>query len=299
MAVVLLVRFGELALKSRFVRRQLRDRLVGNIQDMFASEGLECVTEADEARIYVHTANEARARSILARVFGIVSVSPATETRTDTESLQTLVLAQAEKTSLAGKAFALRVRRVGSHPFTSLDLAKRIGAADPGLAAAIVDAAVERLGRIDILVNNAAVTTKMAPFETLAREVFEETLAVNVTAPFLATQAAARHMIAAGRGGRIVNIGSVHARVSAPGAAAYEASKGGILALTAASAVAMPFTSARPALSAARRASGTVMPARVVSWATSSRSCSGMIVSTSVLSEAQFTSRRELRHAGR
>jgi len=129
MAVVLLVRFGELALKSRFVRRQLRDRLVGNIQDMFASEGLECVTEADEARIYVHTANEARARSILARVFGIVSVSPATETRTDTESLQTLVLAQAEKTSLAGKAFALRVRRVGSHPFTSLDLAKRIGAA--------------------------------------------------------------------------------------------------------------------------------------------------------------------------
>lgn len=112
-------------------------------------------------------------------------------------------------------------------------------AADPGLAAATVDAAVERLGRIDILVNNAAVTTKMAPFETLARDVFEETLAVNLTAPFLATQAAARHMITSGRGGRIINIGSVHARVSAPGAAAYEASKGGILALTAASAVAL------------------------------------------------------------
>jgi 3-oxoacyl-[acyl-carrier protein] reductase len=110
-------------------------------------------------------------------------------------------------------------------------------AADPGLAAGVVDAAVARLGRIDILVNNAAVTTKMAPFESLSREVFEETLAVNVTAPFLASQAAARHMIAGGRGGRIINIGSVHARVSAPGAAAYETSKGGILALTAASAV--------------------------------------------------------------
>ena len=91
-------------------------------------------------------------------------------------------------------------------------------AEDPGLAALLVDAAVARLGRVDILVNNAAVTTKMAPFETLGREIFEETLAVNVTAPFLATQAAARHMIAAGRGGRIINIGSVHARVSAPGA---------------------------------------------------------------------------------
>lgn len=112
-------------------------------------------------------------------------------------------------------------------------------AADAGLAAAVVDAAVERLGRIDILVNNAAVTTKMEAFESLSRDLFEETLAVNLTAPFLATQAAARHMVAAGRGGRIVNIGSVHARVSAPGAAAYEASKGGILALTAASAISL------------------------------------------------------------
>jgi 3-oxoacyl-[acyl-carrier protein] reductase len=110
-------------------------------------------------------------------------------------------------------------------------------AADPGLAAEVVDAAVERLGRIDILVNNAAVTTKMGAFESFSREVFEETLAVNVTAPFLATQAAARHMIAAGRGGRVINIGSAHARVSAPGAVAYETSKGGIVALTTASAI--------------------------------------------------------------
>jgi 3-oxoacyl-[acyl-carrier protein] reductase len=110
---------------------------------------------------------------------------------------------------------------------------------DPGLAAAIVDAAIERFGRIDILVNNAAVTTKMAPFEALSRELFEETLAVNVTSPFLATQAAARHMAAAGRGGRIINIGSVHGLVSAPGSAAYEASKGAIHALTRASAVSL------------------------------------------------------------
>jgi NAD(P)-dependent dehydrogenase (short-subunit alcohol dehydrogenase family) len=110
---------------------------------------------------------------------------------------------------------------------------------DPGLAVEVVDAANERLGQVDILVNNAAVTTKMAPFDSLSRELFEETLAVNVTGPFLAIQAAARHMRAAGRGGRIINIGSVHARVSAPGAAAYETSKGAILALTAASAVSL------------------------------------------------------------
>src|SRR5207247_1188426 len=50
--MVLLVRFGEIALKSRFVRRQLRDRLVANIQDLFAAEGVECITDSDAARGY-------------------------------------------------------------------------------------------------------------------------------------------------------------------------------------------------------------------------------------------------------
>jgi len=112
-------------------------------------------------------------------------------------------------------------------------------AADPARAAAIVDAAAERLGQVDLLVNNAAITAGNGPFDILSRELFEEILAVNLVAPFLATQAAARHMIAAGRGGRVINVGSVHARVSAPGYAAYEASKGGIVSLTAASAIAL------------------------------------------------------------
>ena len=120
-----------------------------------------------------------------------------------------------------------------------VEILKADFAADPSRSAAVVDAAVERLGRIDILVNNAAVTTLTAPFETLSREVFDETLAVNLVAPFLATQAAARHMTLAGRGGRIINIGSVHARMAAPGYAAYEASKAGIVALTASSAIAL------------------------------------------------------------
>jgi NAD(P)-dependent dehydrogenase (short-subunit alcohol dehydrogenase family) len=112
-------------------------------------------------------------------------------------------------------------------------------AADPGLAGGLVDTAVARLGRIDILVNNAALTSGLAPLESLDRALFEETLAVNLVAPFLAIQAAAGHMIAGGRGGRIVNIGSVHGRVVAPGFAAYEASKAGIASLTASAAIAL------------------------------------------------------------
>ncbi len=108
---------------------------------------------------------------------------------------------------------------------------------DPGTAAEVVDAAQEEFGRIDILVNNAAVTTKSEPFEAHSRETLEEVLDVNVVAPFLAAQAAARHMIRNGRGGRIINIGSVHARQSAPGYSAYEASKGAIATLTASMAI--------------------------------------------------------------
>ena len=110
-------------------------------------------------------------------------------------------------------------------------------ASDPGTAADVVDAAQAELGRMDILVNNAAVTTVLEPFETHSRELLEEVLDVNVVAPFLATQAAARHMIRNGRGGRIINIGSVHARTSAPGYSAYEASKGAIATLTASMAI--------------------------------------------------------------
>ncbi|HYM38817.1 MAG TPA: THUMP domain-containing protein [Thermoplasmata archaeon] len=128
--MVLLVRFGEIALKSRYVRRQLRDRLVANIQDLFAAEGVECVTEADEARVYVSVDDPARARRILGRVFGIVSISPATEGHGDLGTLTRLAVDEARSAGLqAGVTFAVRPRRVGSHPFTSQDVAREIGGA--------------------------------------------------------------------------------------------------------------------------------------------------------------------------
>lgn len=108
---------------------------------------------------------------------------------------------------------------------------------DPSAAARVVDDAATALGRVDIVVNNAAIVTSRSDFDTLDQSLFERVLAVNVTAPFLASQAAARHMVRQGEGGRIVNIGSVHARQSAPRQTAYEVSKGAIHALTYSSAI--------------------------------------------------------------
>jgi NAD(P)-dependent dehydrogenase (short-subunit alcohol dehydrogenase family) len=118
-----------------------------------------------------------------------------------------------------------------------VEVAQADFAADPWAAATVVDAAAERLGRLDILVNNAAVTTRLEPLETMARGLWEETMGVNVAAPFAAIQAAAQHMIRGGHGGRVVNIGSVHGRQAAPQHVAYETSKGAIAALTFSAAV--------------------------------------------------------------
>jgi 3-oxoacyl-[acyl-carrier protein] reductase len=104
--------------------------------------------------------------------------------------------------------------------------------ADSAGPAALVDAvndAASALGRLDILVNNAA-SFLVGPIEQLTAEDIEETIAVNVRAPFLASQAAIRHM---GSGGRIINIGSNMAvRAAFPGFSLYSMSKTALAGLT-------------------------------------------------------------------
>jgi 3-oxoacyl-[acyl-carrier protein] reductase len=94
----------------------------------------------------------------------------------------------------------------------------------------LFDAVVAEHGRLDILVNNAGVGA-VAPSEELSWEVWSRTLAINLTGTFLCAQAAARHMLPAGRG-VIVNIGSLFAATGMPMRAAYAASKHGVVGLT-------------------------------------------------------------------
>jgi D-threitol dehydrogenase (NAD+) len=101
---------------------------------------------------------------------------------------------------------------------------------DPAAVAALFDAVVGEHGRIDVLVNNAGLGA-VAPSEELSLEVWSQTLAVNLTGTFLCAQAAARHMLQAGRG-VIVNVGSVFAATGMPMRAAYAASKHGVVGLT-------------------------------------------------------------------
>lgn len=105
----------------------------------------------------------------------------------------------------------------------------------PGTPEEIVQRTLERFGRIDILVNNAAVA-RSTRFPALSSEEWRETLEVNLTVPFLFTKAVLPTMQTQNYG-RIVNISSTAGRmVSTLGSAAYTASKTGLLGLTRAAA---------------------------------------------------------------
>ena len=85
-------------------------------------------------------------------------------------------------------------------------------------------------GGLDILVNDAA-TYVPKSFEEMTRQEWQKVLDVNLTAYFLCARAAAREMRKRG-GGSIVNVGSVHRKISEPNSGAYAAAKGGVAQLT-------------------------------------------------------------------
>lgn len=108
-------------------------------------------------------------------------------------------------------------------------VAIRVDSADPAALTAVIARVAGELGRLDILVNNAGAFL-LGPLEELGLAEFEQTIAVNVRAPFVASQAAVKHMSA---GGRIVNIGSNAAeRVVFPGFSLYSMSKTALIGLT-------------------------------------------------------------------
>jgi NAD(P)-dependent dehydrogenase (short-subunit alcohol dehydrogenase family) len=98
-------------------------------------------------------------------------------------------------------------------------------------AAAVVDTLADELGGVDVLVNGAGTGTS-TPFLDLDHATVRKVLDVDLVGPFLCAQRAARRMIAQGRGGRIVNITSVHEHQPRVGAAPYCAAKGGLGLLT-------------------------------------------------------------------
>jgi glucose 1-dehydrogenase len=152
-----------------------------------------------------------------------------------------------------GRAIAVRLAREGAsvvvdyvgNPAPAQDVVQEIEASGTaGHAVAVADdvshvenaqnmvsAAVERFGRLDILVNNAGVE-KNVPFWDVTEADYDFVLNVNVKGVFFGIQAFVRQLQAAGQGGKVINISSVHEELPFPHFASYCASKGAVKMLT-------------------------------------------------------------------
>lgn len=108
---------------------------------------------------------------------------------------------------------------------------------DPTQCAALIDGAAAAFGAIDVLVNNAGIGFMMKPLLDVDPADWAKVISVNLSGAFYCTQAAAKAMVKAGKGGRIINIASQAAKTGFPHLPAYVSSKHGMIGLTRASAV--------------------------------------------------------------
>lgn len=139
----ILARYGEIGIKSRSVRVQFEKRLVERVEEQLMRRGVEAEVLRTQSRIVVRASDTERAMDALTHTFGIVSVSPTTPCAADPDAIGKLSADIAREKLAEGGSFAMRVKRAGTHTFTSLDVAKH--AADM-----VFKAVPERKPRVDL-----------------------------------------------------------------------------------------------------------------------------------------------------
>src|SRR5476649_3019265 len=102
---------------------------------------------------------------------------------------------------------------------------------DQGSIDEAITAVIARTGKLDILVNNAALFD-LAPISEITRESYERLFSINVAGTLFTLQAAAKQMIAQGHGGKIINMASQAGRRGEPLVAIYCATKAAVISLT-------------------------------------------------------------------
>lgn len=107
---------------------------------------------------------------------------------------------------------------------------------DPASCQTLIDTTVEEFGRVDILLNNSGINYRKQP-QDFTLEEFRDVIDTNLTAAFLLSKAVYPHFVKQG-GGKIINVGSIASFMGSPVAVAYGPSKGGIVQLSKALAVA-------------------------------------------------------------
>lgn len=127
MTKTVIVRYGEIALKSEPVRRRFERRLMENIK--LSLKGLDCKLRRERGRIFIDTCRPNAVTGRLAKTPGIVSLSPSFRTNATIDSITSAAVREAMKILSPGMTFAIRTSRVGEHPFSSRDVNVSAGSA--------------------------------------------------------------------------------------------------------------------------------------------------------------------------
>lgn len=125
----ILIRYGELALKSRPVRLRFERTLMRNIEDRFLAAGKECILSREWGRVWAHVKDAEAAGRILRHVFGITSFSPVAQSPCEKQYVAELAAELSRTVLKDGQSFAIRARRTGTHPYSSQQLAALAGSA--------------------------------------------------------------------------------------------------------------------------------------------------------------------------
>ena len=123
------VRFGgEMGVKGEWTRRAYEKLLMRNIRRALKHHGVSYEKLIRKrGRIYVKTENAEETASRLTRVFGISSLSPAVEDSSEMDEIVRVAVELADAVLEEGSSFAVRCRRVGKHPYTSMDVSREVG----------------------------------------------------------------------------------------------------------------------------------------------------------------------------
>lgn len=122
-----LLRYGEIGIKSRPVRRRFEDQLEANLKHAFAERGATAVIDRTWGRFYLESPDPETAREVIHRTFGLVHGSPVEVVDADVEAIADQVRELAPGHVHPGESFAIRARRTGDHGFGSPDVARRAG----------------------------------------------------------------------------------------------------------------------------------------------------------------------------
>lgn len=136
---LIIARYGEIGIKSPKIRSRFERKLVKNIKATF-----ECEVERNQGRIYIFPKDFEEGIEKLNRVFGVVSYSPATSTQANYESIDETLGQYTRELILEGlidenTKFAIKCRRVGTHEFTSQEMAAHCGGVVRNVVLAPVD----------------------------------------------------------------------------------------------------------------------------------------------------------------